>query len=57
MKKIGLNPEQLSVESFHMESDGDGAPGTVHGHSQTLPNSQCPVLTCAATCATYVCEC
>ena len=66
MKKIALNPEQLRVDSFHVEVRRDGAPGTVHGHRageggadfvSVRPNSQCPVDTCAATCATLICFC
>ena len=62
MKKIALNPDQLRVESFHVETERNGASGTVHGHgaaefASVRPNSQCPVDTCAATCATLICLC
>lgn len=67
MRKISLDPEQLRVDTFHVDAGRDEAAGTVHGHREaegkdlfstmTRPNSQCPVNTCANTCATYVCFC
>jgi hypothetical protein len=65
MKKIMLNPEQLCVESFHVEGLRDGAAGTVHGQgvggaefiNSVQPNTQCAVNTCQGTCETLVCLC
>jgi hypothetical protein len=62
MKKIVLNPEQLRVESFHVDAGRQGAAGTVQGHGAGgaelfLPPTREPNLTCAASCETVICIC
>lgn len=37
MRKLKLNIEELSVESFQPEADAAGANGTVHAHQETFP--------------------
>lgn len=56
MKKIVLNPEQLRVESFPVESGRAGATGTVQG-AELLALTKEPDLTCAHTCETIICIC
>lgn len=42
MKKIRLNLEQLTVESFSTERDRDEERGTIRGHDSGIPASLDP---------------
>ncbi len=64
MKKISLNPEQLRVDTFRLDEDRAGAPGTVQGHRAAdggaeffATNAASGCITCAPTCMTLICEC
>lgn len=45
MKKLSLKLDELRVESFATDDDGDGR-GTVRGHVQSIDHTECPVLEC-----------
>ena len=64
MKKISLNPEQLRVDTFHVDPNRGGAAGTVQGHRAGdggdeffATNAASGCATCAVTCETLVCIC
>lgn len=64
MKKISLNPEQLRVDTFHVDETRTGAVGTVQAHRAVqggeeffVTNAASGCNTCAATCETLICIC
>lgn len=46
MKKIKLDLERLSIETFAPEADATGADGTVHGHWSQMGTCDARVATC-----------
>ena len=59
MKKMKLDLDALTVETFEPARDAAGAPGTVHAHDaeptpliRTIPISDCFFSACA-TCGIY----